>query len=132
MYWSCSRWSSLSALAASRRTRPIAHPRALISSSTTKPSWLVSSWPRSACRRRSGGRVAAAPPGGDERRVLVGSVFPGEVACVEDVELAVRQPVVEELGVDRRHRGVVPAGDDLHRDLYLRQHLVQHGLLCLG
>jgi hypothetical protein len=34
---------------------------------------------------------------------------------------------VEELGVDRRVCGVVPAGDDLHRGLYLRQHLAQRG-----
>ena len=33
------------------------------------------------------------------RRVVVGGVFPGEVAGVEEVELAVREPVVEEFGV---------------------------------
>src|SRR6266568_4986797 len=73
----------------------------------------------------AGGPVAAGPPGGDQRRVLVGCVLPGEVPGIEDVELAARQPVVQELGVDRRHRRVAGAGDDLHRRLDLRQQVAQ-------
>jgi hypothetical protein len=47
------------------------------------------------------------------------------VPGVEDVELAAGQPVVQELGVDRRHRRVAGAGDDLHRRLDLRQQVAQ-------
>jgi hypothetical protein len=46
---------------------------------------------------------------------------------VEDVELAAGQPVVQELGVDRRHRRVTRAGDDLHRRLDLGQQVAQDG-----
>jgi hypothetical protein len=53
-------------------------------------------------------------------------VFPGEVARVDDVELAVRQPLVQEAGVDRRHRRIASAGDDLHRGVYPRQQVGQH------
>ena len=40
---------------------------------------------------------------------------------VDDVELAARQPLSQELGVDRRCRLVVHAGDDLHGRADLRQ-----------
>src|SRR4029077_15627732 len=95
--------------------------------STMTATAIVSPLSRSrygvACR--SGVCVASAPPGRDERGVLVGAVFPGEVPSVDDVELAVRQPLMEELGVDRRHRTVPAAGDDLHRGLHLRQQIAQ-------
>jgi hypothetical protein len=39
--------------------------------------------------------VAFVPPSGDERGVLVRGIFPGEVADVDDVELAVGKPLVE-------------------------------------
>jgi hypothetical protein len=42
------------------------------------------------------------------------------VPGVDDVELAVGQPLIEILADDRRHDGVVAAGDDLHRRLDLR------------
>src|ERR1700722_1786104 len=61
------------------------------------------------------GGVAAGPPGGGQGGELVGAVFPGEVARVDDVELAVGQPLVEELGVGGRDRPVVAAGDVEHR-----------------
>jgi hypothetical protein len=48
------------------------------------------------------------------------------VARVDDVELAVRQPLVQESGVDRRHFGIVGAGDDLHRGVYPRQQASQY------
>jgi hypothetical protein len=44
-----------------------------------------------------------------------GAVFPGEVTRIDDVELAVGQPLVEELRVGGRHRPVMAAGDVLHR-----------------
>ena len=37
------------------------------------------------------------------------------MARLEDVELAVGEPRVEELGVARRHERVAAAGDDLNR-----------------
>jgi hypothetical protein len=43
------------------------------------------------------------------------------VAGVDDVELAVGQPCVEELCVRGRDRGVASAGDDLHRRLDRRE-----------
>ena len=61
-------------------------------------------WPRLAERVRL---VAIDLPGFGHsgRRVLVRVVFPGEVAGVDDVELALGQPLMEILGVDRRHGG---------------------------
>jgi hypothetical protein len=41
------------------------------------------------------------------------------VTSVDDVELAVRQALVEKLGVDGGHRRVSGAADDLHRRMYL-------------
>src|ERR1700679_1667626 len=76
---------------------------------------------RSACSRRTGARVAGAPPARHERRELVRAVLPDEMAGVDRVELAVGQPLVEKLGVYRRHRRIMRAGEDLHRRLYLRQ-----------
>src|SRR4029077_15578812 len=73
----------------------------------------------------SGGCVASVPPGRDEGGVLGGAVLPGEVPRVDDVELAVRQPLMEELGVHRRHGTVPAAGDDLHRGLHLREQITQ-------
>jgi hypothetical protein len=52
---------------------------------------------------------------------------PGEVHGVEDVELAAGQPAVQELGVDRRHRRVARASNDLHRRLDLGQQVAQGG-----
>src|SRR6478735_2543610 len=88
------------------------------SRSVITPSSLFSFW-------LAGGRIVSAPTSRYEHRVLVGRVLPGEVPRVDDVELAVRQPLVEELGVDRWHRQVLPAGDDLHRYLDLRQEVAQ-------
>ena len=48
------------------------------------------------------------------------------LARVDDVKLAVRQPLVQEAGVDRRHRRIASAGDDLHRGVYPRQQVGQH------
>src|ERR1700757_1777067 len=62
----------------------------------------------------SDGRVAVGPPSRDERRVLVGSVLPGEVPGIEQVELALRQLLVEVLGVGRQCHRVVRSVDDLH------------------
>jgi hypothetical protein len=47
------------------------------------------------------------------------------VTGFDDVKLAAGQPVVQELGVDRRHRRVSLAGDDLHGSLYTRQQVAQ-------
>lgn len=70
---------------------------------------------RSACCRRSGGRVASAPLTRDERRVLVRAVLPQEVTGINEVALALGQPLVEKLAVARWHRCVSPAGDNLLR-----------------
>src|ERR1700678_1939586 len=78
---------------------------------------------RSACSRRTGARVARAPPARHERRELGRSVLPDEVPDVDRVELAVGQPLVEKLGVDRRHRRIMCAGEDLYRRLYSRQQI---------
>ena len=64
------------------------------------------------------------PAARDEHRVLVRAVLPGEVPHVDDVEL-VSGSRSWELGVDRRHRRVSRAGDDLHRRLDLRQEIAQ-------
>src|SRR6476661_6868727 len=56
-------------------------------------------------------------PGPRQLEVPVGAVLPGEMARVEDVELAFGQALVQELGVGRRHQGVVAAGDELNRSL---------------
>src|SRR4029077_15639023 len=61
------------------------------------------------------GRVAAVDPGGDDRAVLAGRLFPGEMPGVEHVEPAVGQPGVEELGVGDRHDEVLAPGDDLYK-----------------
>ena len=50
-----------------------------------------------------------------ELQIVIGAVLPGEMAGLEDVELAVGQPRVQELGVARRHERVVATGDDLNR-----------------
>jgi hypothetical protein len=47
------------------------------------------------------------------------------VPGVEEVELAVGQPLVEELAVGRWHHRVSLSGDDLHRRLDLRQQIAQ-------
>ncbi len=48
---------------------------------------LLGSGPdRSACCRSSGGRIASAPPAGDQRRVLIGCVVPGEMPGFDDVD----------------------------------------------
>ena len=61
-------------------------------------------WPRLAERVRL---VAIDSPGFGHsgRRVLVRVVFPDGVAGVDDVELALGQPLMEILGIDRRHGG---------------------------
>jgi hypothetical protein len=62
----------------------------------------------------AGGLVAAGPPGGDQRRVLVGCVLPGEVPGVEDVELAVVS-AAEPVEIWRLHPVVQPRAQ-LERD----------------
>src|ERR1700722_13818095 len=69
----------------------------------------------------SAGRVPSGPPTRDERGELVRAVLPGEVARLEDVELAVGQPLVEKLAVDRWYHRVLAATDDLQRRPDLRQ-----------
>ena len=68
------------------------------------PFAFESIWPRLAEQAHL---VAIDSPGFGHsgRRVLVRVVFPGEVAGVDDVELVLGQPLLEILGVDRRHGG---------------------------
>jgi hypothetical protein len=61
------------------------------------------------------------PPVRDECGELVCRVFPREVPDVDDVELAVREPLVEKFGFERRHRRISPPGRDLYRCLDLWQ-----------
>ena len=79
----------------------------------TDHALLLSPWPESPfafepiCPRlaKQAHVVAIDLPGfgHSERRVLVRVVFPGDLAGVDDVELALGQPLIEILGVDRRH-----------------------------
>jgi hypothetical protein len=47
------------------------------------------------------------------------------VTRVDDVEPALGQPLVEKLGVHRRHSSVSRAGDDLYGRLDLRQQIAE-------
>src|SRR5207244_5511980 len=47
--------------------------------------------------------------------IVISPVLPREVAGLEDVELAARQPRVQEFSVARRHERVAATGDDLNR-----------------
>jgi hypothetical protein len=47
------------------------------------------------------------------------------VPGADEVELAVGEPLSQELGIFRRHRLVAGAGDDLHGRLDLRQQVAQ-------
>jgi hypothetical protein len=55
------------------------------------------------------GEVAAVDPGGDDRRVVIGCLFPGEMAGVEHVDAAVGQAGMEVVGVGPG-RDTSPAG----------------------
>jgi hypothetical protein len=56
---------------------------------------------------------------GDNLRILIGGILPGEVTGVDQVEIARGQPLMETRVVARWHRPVQQAADDLHRRLDL-------------
>src|SRR5262249_3446162 len=72
------------------------------------------------------GLEAAGPPCSQERAVFVSRVLPDKMAGVDQVKLAVWQPLVEKLSIDGRDDHVSAAGNDLHGRLNLRQGVAQH------
>jgi DNA-binding CsgD family transcriptional regulator len=73
--------------------------------------------------------VPAADPVGDQAAVLPGRLLPREVTCVERMNLAVGEEVVEVLVVRPRHKVIVAPGHDLGRRGNRRQQVTQHRVL---
>src|SRR4051812_16921227 len=70
---------------------------------------------RFASSRSGSGNAVGFDPGSRQLEILISAVLPREMAGLDEVELAVGQPRVQELGVARRHERVVATGDDLNR-----------------
>src|SRR2546426_3760076 len=70
--------------------------------------------------------VAVVDPVERDRTPLLRTVLPREVAGVKQRELAVRQTLVEVLGVRWRHERIALARDDLYRRTDLGKQVAQY------